>query len=61
LEALAKNRDDVKLRKVDIMSWDSEVARQHSIRRLPTLWLYEDGELIADDSEAVAARLSKLR
>jgi thioredoxin-like negative regulator of GroEL len=61
LEALAQQHPGVKLRKVDIVAWDSEVARQHGIRSLPTLWLYEDGELTAKDRSAVAAKLAALR
>lgn len=61
LVALAEQHPKVKLRKVDVQSWQSDVAQQYSIRLLPTLWLYEDGELVTKDSRAVAARLQKLQ
>lgn len=61
MEALAKRHPGVKLRIVDVVSWRSEVARQYGIRSLPTLWLYEDGELLSKDRGAVGARLGALR
>lgn len=60
LEALAKDHPEVSLRRVDIRSWQSEVAGQHGIRQLPTLWLYEDGRRIATDRQQVAERLARL-
>ena len=61
LEALAKAHDEVCLRIVDIGSWDSAVAEQHRVSRLPWLWLYEDGELVSKDTGAVLDRLNQLR
>ena len=57
LQAMAKERTDLFLRIIHIDSWSSEVVRQHSVRRLPTLWLYEDGTLTTKDTNEVAARL----
>ena len=57
LESIAKEREDVRLRIVDIEAYSSEVAQQHSIRRLPTLWLYEDGTLVTKDTNEVVSRL----
>ena len=48
----------IPLRKVDIKSWDSQVARQHGIDRLPTLWLYKDRQLVTRESQAVFQHLS---
>jgi hypothetical protein len=57
LEALTKQRADIYLRIVDIGSWNSAVAQQHGVRRLPGLWLYEDGKLVATDPEQALQRL----
>ena len=61
MEALARQHAEVKLRIVDVVSWDSEAARQYGIRGLPTIWLYENGQLLTKDRGAVAARLGSLR
>lgn len=61
MEALAKLRDDVRLRIVDIKSWDSDVARQHDIRRLPSLWMYENGKLLSKVSKEVIEKIQSLR
>jgi thioredoxin-like negative regulator of GroEL len=61
LEALAKQNPLVKLRTIDIGRWDSPVAEQYSIRSLPTVWLYEDGELYSKSRDKVAARLQELK
>jgi hypothetical protein len=61
LEALAKRHPGVKLRIVDVGSWDSDAARQHQIQRLPTVWLFEGGELSSKDQAAVFAKLNSLR
>lgn len=51
-----KEREDLHLRRIDIGSWQSPVARQHRIARLPYLQLYEGGRLVADGTEAVMGR-----
>lgn len=61
MEALANQHPQVKLRRVDIGQWSSPVAKQYGIDRLPTLWLYEDGELYSKDKDDIAARLQQLR
>lgn len=61
LEALANQHAGVKLRKIDVVSWDSAVARQYGIQSLPTIWLYENGELLTRDRREVAERLGNLR
>ena len=61
MEALARQHEAVKLRIVDVVSWNSEAAQQHGIRSLPTIWLYEDGALLSKDRAAVAQRLQALR
>jgi len=56
LEALVNARSDTKLLKIEVPR-GAPVARQYGVRYLPTLWLYEDGALVAQDVEAVMARL----
>jgi len=51
-----KSRDDLHLRRIDIVSWDSPVAKQHRIARLPYLRMYEGGKIVADGTEAVLGR-----
>lgn len=60
MEALAETHRMVKLRRIDIGSWDSPVADQYAIRRLPTVWLYIDGKLYSKELDAVAKRLREL-
>ena len=61
LEAIAKERQDVQLRIIDIDSWSSEVTQQHQIRNLPTLWLYADGNLVTKDTNDTIAKLRQKR
>ena len=60
MAALARMREGVYLRIVDIGSWDSAVAEQFGIRTLPTVWIYEDGKVVAKDRAAVMAKLNSL-
>lgn len=54
LEELAKKREMVVLLKVDIKSWESEVAEQFSISRLPHLQLYDgEGKLLSAGAKAL--------
>lgn len=48
----------IPLRKVDIKSWESAVARQHQVQSIPALWLYKDGKLVTQDSQAVFQHLN---
>ena len=61
LEALTRQRSDVKLRIVDIGSWDSPVARQYEVRQLPTLWLFRDGAVVCKGLAEVVGELNSLR
>lgn len=61
LEALANRNPAVALRIVDIGSWDSPAARQHVVRSLPTIWLYENGVLSSKDRKQVVQRLQALQ
>lgn len=57
LEALIQKLGTVRLRKIDVVSWDSEVARQFRIRRLPTLHLYDGSRLVTDDKRRILQTL----
>ena len=61
MEALTRQNPKVKLRIVDIGSWGSPVASQYGIRLLPTVWLYQDGELYSKDRAQVSAKLAALK
>ncbi len=53
MEGLAEETGDFVIRKIDIDKWSSAVARQHNIRRLPTLWLYDGDELVSKDTREI--------
>lgn len=57
MEDLANSRPDLRLRKIDIKKWGSPVARQHGIRRLPSLVLYEGDRLVSSDSQKVYTKI----
>ena len=61
LEALATREPEIRLRRVDVVSWDSAVATRYSIRSLPTLWLYHDGRRVADNAAATMQKLASAR
>ena len=61
LAALAQRQPQLKLRRVDVVRWDSPVAEQFSIRCLPTLWLYENGSLVTKNADEISRRLSALK
>jgi hypothetical protein len=55
LEALLAERPYLRLRRIDVKSWDSAVAQQHDIRQLPQLWLYAGKErLTAEKGRALS-------
>ncbi len=43
--------------RIDIDQWGSDVAQQYGIRSLPSLRLYEGGELVAEGMREVLGRL----
>lgn len=60
LELAGQHADRLALRKVDVINWDSEVARQYSMTSIPYLVLYgpDGGRLAAGDAGSVLHRLS---
>ena len=57
MEDLAAQTGDFVIRKIDIDKWSSDVARQHDIRRLPTLWLYDGDDLVSKDTREILGML----
>ena len=58
LEARINELDTIRLRKVNIVNWGSDVAKQHGIKSLPTLHLYDGDELKTKSSPKVLAALN---
>ena len=52
-----KKNGRVRLVRINIKRWDSPVARQFGISRIPALWLYEGTERKATSTNAVLAAL----
>jgi len=57
LEALARRDPDLRILRIDIGQWGSPVARQHGIRGLPTVWLYDGEDLVTRDTRQALGRL----
>ena len=57
LMSLIHAKQSVALRRIDIVSWDSPVARQHDIQALPQLHLYDGTRLITSNRNEVMAIL----
>jgi len=60
LETLANSNPSVRLRKIDVVSWNSAVSKQHQIRSLPHLLLYEGTDQVASGTQSVVPRLNDL-
>jgi thiol-disulfide isomerase/thioredoxin len=60
LEEIAGRTPALAIRKINVLSWDSPVARQHQVTALPRLLLYgPQGDLIAE-GEAVLPALRRI-
>jgi hypothetical protein len=57
LEALARKDPDLRLLKIDIGKWGSPVAEQYRIKRLPTVWLYENSKIATRDVREAMRKL----
>jgi thioredoxin-like negative regulator of GroEL len=57
LEAQVNKSDGVSLRRVDIASWDSAVARKYKIRSIPHLMIFERGKLIAEGGPELISQI----
>lgn len=60
MEALILGKKNAYLRRIDIRSWGSAVAKQFDIRWLPTLWLYDGTQRVSTDTHEVLKRLRTL-
>lgn len=60
MEVLVSERENVRLCKIDIVDWRSDVAQQHRIQSLPTLLLYDGTELVAEGTSEVLRRIQGL-
>jgi hypothetical protein len=58
LEARIRQLGTIRLRKIDVASWQSEVARQFKIHRLPTLHLYDGTRLVTSDTGQILRTLT---
>ena len=59
MEAQVRKADGIKLRKIDIKDWYSDVAKQYEIRSIPALWLYDGRELVSKDRREVLRLIQK--
>ena len=60
MESLVQSKSNCKLRRIDIVKWGSDVARQFGIRRLPTVWLYNGLTRVSSDAQDVFAQVQGL-
>ena len=58
MEALIRKRGTVRLRKIDVVGWKSEVSRQFRISSLPTLHLYDGNRLVSKNTNQILRALS---
>jgi len=56
LEASARAQQ-IPIKRINIVKWDSAVARQYKIQRLPTIWMYKDGKLVNQNSQDVLKQI----
>jgi thiol-disulfide isomerase/thioredoxin len=62
LEALANSDPDVYLRKVDIVNWRTEVARQYELRSIPSIRVYNrDGRPVGSPTHSFDTVVSLVR
>jgi len=62
LEEQARQRDDLVLRKINIVDWSTPVVRQYGLTFIPYLQMYgPDGSLMADGAEEVLKEVRRRR
>ena len=59
LEAYVKSKGTIRLRRIDIQSWGSPVARQFDVGGIPALRLYDGRELLEDDRDEILEILNQ--
>ena len=60
MEALVQDKANCVLRRIDIDTWGSDVARQFGIRSLPTVWLYDGKNRVSANTQEVFGRVHGL-
>lgn len=60
MEALIKDKGNVRLRRINIDQWRSAVATQYGIVSIPRLWMYEGMKRVSTDLRDVWNRLGRL-
>ena len=60
MEALQAHKPNFRIRKIDIDTWQSPVAREHNIQSLPTLLMYNGKTLVSSDTREVIGILNGL-
>ena len=62
LEEQARQRDDLVLRKINIVDWSTPVVRQYGLTFIPYLQMYApDGSLLADGADEVLKEVRRRR
>lgn len=60
LERVARARDEVVLRKVNVVNWSTPVVAKYRVTALPYLQMYDPGgKLIADGADQVLAEMRR--
>lgn len=59
MEARVRKLGTIRLRRVDISEWASDVARQYGIRRLPTLRLYDGHDVLSEETREILEILGR--
>ena len=57
MERLAQRTGSFRIRRINVLGWDSPVSQAHNIQRLPTLMLYDGANLVSRDTEEIMVRL----
>jgi thiol-disulfide isomerase/thioredoxin len=48
LRMLAQSQDKVYLRRINMLNWDTPLARQYALKSIPSVWIYDgEGEMVA--------------
>ena len=59
MEARIRQLGTLRLRRIDVPTWDAQVSRQHGIRRLPTLMLYAGRRHVSSDTKDILELLNR--
>ena len=58
MEAWTRDQRALRLRRIELASWEDEAAVQHEINRLPHLRLYEGGKEVSRDHKEITKLLN---